>query len=234
MGLGRFLKNLPRRGIVRSADRMLSVLQERLFDLRYGTDTVAFADLKSLTIEGQHAAEGTGYQPTRLRIARKVISALDPTSGGGFVDFGCGKGRVLLLAADYGFRQITGVEFAKELCDIARNNIDCYRRKTGIQTDIRIVEGDAMEYEIQDDENVFFMSNPFSAPLVEEVARNIMRSLTARGRQGFIIYNNPVWSEAIEQQGFSPLLNFDARECIVYGNTLGSQKSRVERRRMAA
>jgi hypothetical protein len=97
-------------------DRALSVLQERLFDLRYGTDTVSFAELDGLTIRGQNAAEGTPYQPTRLRFVRQVLSALRPPQEGAFVDFGCGKGRVLLLAADYGYRRVTGVEFAKELC----------------------------------------------------------------------------------------------------------------------
>jgi SAM-dependent methyltransferase len=230
----RILRSLRQRGISGSLGRVLSVLQERIFDLRYGTDTVSFADLKSLTIDGEHAAEGTPYQPTRLRLVRQVLSALVPAPGGAFVDFGCGKGRVLLLAADYGFRRVTGVEFAKELCEIARDNVARYRRKTGIQTDIRIVEGDAVEYEVQDDENVFFLSNPFSAALVEKVAKNIARSLTSKGRRGLIIYNNPLWSEAIEQRGFSPFLDFNARECLVYGNTLDFEKQQGERRRVAA
>ncbi len=120
MQLTRILRSLRREGVVWSANRALSVLQERLFDFRYGTDTVTFTELGSLTILGQHAAEGTAYQPTRLRVVRRVLSALSPPPGSAFVDFGCGKGRVLLLAADYGFHRITGVEFAQELCGIAR------------------------------------------------------------------------------------------------------------------
>jgi SAM-dependent methyltransferase len=229
----RILRSLRTRGVRGSADRMLSILQERLFDLRYGTDTVAFAELRSLTIESANLAEGGRYEPTRLRLMRQVMSALNLAPGGAFVDFGCGKGRVLLLAAHFGFRRITGVEFAKELCGIARDNVARYKRKTGIQADIRIVEGDALEYKIQDDENFFFMFNPFSAALVEKVAENIMRSLTSQGRHGFIVYNNPLWGKDVEQQGFSPFLDFNAGECVVYRNTLDFEKPEVERRRAA-
>jgi SAM-dependent methyltransferase len=219
MRLKTLFKSLRSRGIIGSADRMLSALQERFFDFRYGTDTVAFVELKSLTIAGEHLADGVAYEPTRMRLVRRAISALNLAPGGAFVDFGCGKGRVLLLAADYGFRRVTGVEFAKELCDTARTNLARYRTKTGIDTDIRIVEGDAVEYEVKDDESVFFLANPFSAALVEMVVKNIMHSLTAGKRRGFIIYNNPLWSDVVERQGFTPFLDFDGGECIVYSNT---------------
>jgi SAM-dependent methyltransferase len=227
----RISRSLHSRGIVGSLDCVFSKLQERFFDLRYGTDTVSFAELDTLTVSSEHVGDGTPYQPTRLRLVRQVLSSLDIAPGSAFVDFGCGKGRVLLLAADYGFRRITGVDFAKELCAIARDNVARYRRKTSIQADIRIVEGDAVEYEIRDDENVFFMSNPFSAALVEKVTKTIVRSLRSRNRPGLIIYNNPLWSEAIERQGFAPLLNFNTEECVIYRY---DAEPKAERRRIAA
>lgn len=70
-----------------------------------------------------------------------------------------------MLAADYGFQRITGVEFDKGLCRIARENLARYRSKTGVQTDVRIVEEDAACYQIHDDENVFFMVHPTKAYL---------------------------------------------------------------------
>jgi SAM-dependent methyltransferase len=208
------------RGLAGSVDRVYSVLQERLFDWRYGTDTVAHAELGTLTIEGPHVADGGKYEPTRLRAFRQMMSQFNVPPGSALVDFGCGKGRVLLLAADYAFRRITGVEFAKELCQIARDNLARYRQKTGIQTDIRIVEGDAVDYEIQDDENFFFMFNPFSAALVEKIAQNIARSVAAKQRQVFIIYNGPRWGSVIERQGFALCIDSSAGEWVAYGNTI--------------
>jgi 2-polyprenyl-3-methyl-5-hydroxy-6-metoxy-1,4-benzoquinol methylase len=45
-----------------------------------------------------------------------------------FIDIGCGKGRVLLMAAEHGFRKIIGIDFAADLCLTARGNVEQYRR----------------------------------------------------------------------------------------------------------
>lgn len=44
-----------------------------------------------------------------------------------FVDLGCGKGRVLLVAAQRPFRKIVGVDISTDLVAIARRNIDRFR-----------------------------------------------------------------------------------------------------------
>ena len=40
-----------------------------------------------------------------------------------FVDFGCGKGRVLFLAARYRFARIIGVELSERMAEQARRNL---------------------------------------------------------------------------------------------------------------
>ena len=216
--LRRVVMSLRRKGMLWLADRALSALQERLFDLRYGTDTVTHVPLQSLTIAGPNADEGTPYEPTRLRPFRRLMRTLSLPPGSGFVDFGCGKGRVLLLAAGFGFARITGVEFAKELCDIARKNAALYQRKTGLHTAIRIVEADAAGYEIPADDNFFYMFNPFSATLVKRIIQNIAQSVAKNDRRVFIIYFNPRWRDLLTQQGFVWLLDFDGGEGVVYSN----------------
>jgi SAM-dependent methyltransferase len=65
------------------------------------------------------------YSPTPVRTIRQAISAAavrcEDTS---FVDFGCGKGRVLLVAATYPFRRVIGVEFSNDLCETAGENVE--------------------------------------------------------------------------------------------------------------
>lgn len=53
MWLKKIIGSLHRRGITGSLVRVMSILQERLFDLSYGTDTVSFVKLVSLTIGGR-------------------------------------------------------------------------------------------------------------------------------------------------------------------------------------
>ena len=40
-----------------------------------------------------------------------------------FVDYGLGKGRVLMLATEYPFKRIVGVEFSESLDRTARQNL---------------------------------------------------------------------------------------------------------------
>ena len=75
--LRRALKAWRKRGLLWSADRGLNVLQEWLFDWRHGTDTVTHVKLKELTIASPNVHEGTQYQPTRLRLARKLMSSIN-------------------------------------------------------------------------------------------------------------------------------------------------------------
>lgn len=46
-----------------------------------------------------------------------------------FLDYGSGKGRALIMAAQYPFRRILGVEFSPQLSLIASQNIEWPRRQ---------------------------------------------------------------------------------------------------------
>jgi len=171
------------------------------FDIRYGTDTRALAKLDALTIEGDNKAKGIDYQATRVVLLRRVfhhIRNMLPADGL-FVDFGCGKGRVLLIASQFGFKEVRGVEFAHELCEIAKTNCDVYKAKTAVRTEFQVIESDAAEYVIDTDENVFFMFNPFDQVVLQSVVNNISASLKIKPRKVLIIYYNPKHGDFITE-----------------------------------
>ena len=72
-----------------------------------------------------------------------------------FVDFGCGKGRTLVVAAELGFAGVRGVEFAAELCESAEKNYRLYQKKSGNRADFRIVREDVSDYAVKEGENIF-------------------------------------------------------------------------------
>jgi predicted RNA methylase len=41
-----------------------------------------------------------------------------------FVDIGSGKGRALIIAAEYAFKRIIGVEYSPSLATICRRNLE--------------------------------------------------------------------------------------------------------------
>jgi predicted RNA methylase len=130
-----------------------------LYDLNYGTDTITQRELDYLTIESENKERGVRYQPTRVMLLRKLFEKIRPIIPADpvLVDFGCGKGRVLLVASEFGFKEARGIEFSPELCKIARDNCAIYRKRTGTSTDFQIIEADVTNYRINSNENIFFM-----------------------------------------------------------------------------
>src|SRR6185295_51974 len=127
-------------GVLRFGRRKCSGLKgryntwrEKHFDRRFGISTFGIEyDLVSLGAAGPHVAQAEAYEPIQIPVFNAIMSAarIDPRQYS-FIDFGCGKGRALVLAAEHGFKRIIGIEFASSLYELAAHNIAIYRgRKT--------------------------------------------------------------------------------------------------------
>ncbi|MCA9217507.1 MAG: hypothetical protein KDB27_30775 [Planctomycetales bacterium] len=76
---------------------------------------VAVQDLDIRLEDKQHAEK---YKATRARYFRKLMKRVHLPRDGVFVDVGCGKGRILLLAVEHGLNRVVGIEiFAYSLQD---------------------------------------------------------------------------------------------------------------------
>ena len=96
----------------------------RVFDWRYKVRTCGVVSLDRLTIESDNARHGVFYHPTHSKFLFEVLGALDiDYERYRFIDLGSGKGRVLLVASEFPFREVLGVEFARELHEIACQNL---------------------------------------------------------------------------------------------------------------
>jgi SAM-dependent methyltransferase len=219
----RALRLLKKRGVAGTADFIVTLSEEIFFDVRYGTDTFGNVKLNMLDITSDNKAKGVDYEPTRIRPFKKMLRAVEFPQEPVFVDFGCGKGRALLAACDHGFRRIVGVEFSAELCDIAKKNLALYTHKRRITADASIVHSDVVDYAIQDDENVFYMFNPFNEEVLDQVVRNICESLNRNFREVRIIYHNPLSRHVIERRELFTVCwehTFSGHHFLVYRNVL--------------
>ncbi len=104
-----------------------------------------------------------------------------------FADLGAGMGRIVLLAAEWPFRRVLGVEFSRELTDIARANLRTVRSSLKCQ-DVEIILADAAAWTIPPDVTVLFFFNPFDGVVLAEVCANIRKSLADAPRKLTIIY----------------------------------------------
>ena len=180
-----------------SVQRALSSIQTSLdsrFDKTHGTDTSGVIALKDLEITSGNVEEGIWYEPMSVNIFRQIMDnlALD-VDRYTFIDFGSGKGRVLLLASDYGFRKVTGIEFAPELHEIAAQNVAILEREAARSDGIETICMDATEFVIPNVPVVLFLYSPFMGRVMEEVLGNVLASFSAHPRDMVLVFygSNP-------------------------------------------
>ncbi|MBK8386616.1 MAG: class I SAM-dependent methyltransferase [Candidatus Accumulibacter sp.] len=76
-------------------------------------ETDSIRETGSLDIDSPNARHAVRYEPSPSGMVRSILSTLGlDWRRYTFVDFGAGKGRVLLLAAELPFKNIIGVEFS--------------------------------------------------------------------------------------------------------------------------
>lgn len=107
-----------------------------------------------------------------------------------FVDYGSGRGRLVLAAARLPFRQAAGVEFSKTLHFEALANLAAYPAQNIACRDIRFVNGDARDFELPEGNVVAFFFNPFLGAILDRVAQNIEDAARTPGRTIHVIFAN--------------------------------------------
>jgi SAM-dependent methyltransferase len=172
-----------------------------VYDWRRGTDTLGWIPLDEIDVPSATRDHGRAYQPTPALAFNRLLRKVPLPRNVGFVDFGCGKGRVLLLAAEAGFERVVGIEFAPELAAEARRNVDRWRTTQTPQCQLSVIEGDVVEYQVSRGDGVFFFFNPFDDVILDAVLDRIDDSLRTAPREAWIVYHNPLEGSRIEARG---------------------------------
>jgi len=133
------------------------------------------------------------YQPTDPALFREMLDRLKVDFREfTFIDIGSGKGRVLLMAADYPFRRIIGIELLPELHRIARENISKYKSDSQQCFAIETVRGDARNFTLPPEPTVLYLFNPLPEAGLTPLLGNLERSLREHPRPCFVLYHNPL------------------------------------------
>lgn len=212
----KIFQTIRRRGLWQTLAIIRGQFADIFFDLRHGTDTVRWRPLPTLNIPSPNKDRGNIYQATTTPALRRIFADMRPMlpQNAGLLDVGSGKGKVLLVAADFGFDPIRGIEFSAELCAIARRNATRYFRTRPAGPVPDIIETDAAVYRIQPDEHLFFFFNPFDRSIFDIFMTHLGESLASHPRVAVIVYNHPEHREAIE--GVAGFRQF--REYTIDGN----------------
>jgi predicted RNA methylase len=176
--------------------------EDRAFDARYGIDTRPGdgAYLRQLSTDAAQFA--VPYEAIQVFMFRRMLGELNLNCRDYvFVDLGSGKGRAVLLAAEAGFAEVIGVEFAPEIHRNALANVAAFTRKDDAGRRIRLVCQDAAAYELPAKKLVLFLYNPFFGEVMKAVASKVAVFLEESDYDLVLMYRNPKCADL-----FDPLL----------------------------
>ena len=166
----------------------------RRFDHDYGVTTHAVLFLRDLDPEavGDAGAHATHYEAVPVSDFHALLALVpkDKIPQATFVDIGAGMGRAMILAAQYPFKQVLGIELSPGLYEVAKENLATVRGRDMRCRDVRLSHADARIANYPPGDLVVFLFNPFDA----DALRTTLASIAGRRDAGdtWLLYHTPV------------------------------------------
>ena len=188
------------------------------FDLKYGTDTSGIIKPGALDIPDNKVVHAIQYQTAIVEVFLDILNSL-PISYEEFlfVDLGSGKGRTLLLASQYPFKGIIGVELSENLHRIACRNIQIYRDKMQQCHKIQSICKDVEQYQMPNEKTVFYLYNPFDDHVMRSVLQNIEDSIHKHFKDIYIGYLKPLHRNMFDCATFLQVVK-ETERYVIYQN----------------
>jgi len=168
--------------------------RRRYGDVEYDWDH--HVDTTSATVRWRDRLLGvfhSPYQPTEPALFHEMMASLKIAfENFTFIDLGSGKGRTLLMASNYPFQRIVGIEVLPELNRIALENLRKYKSETQHCFRLDSVCADARVFLFPAEPTVLYLFNPVSGPGLAQIVANLEHSLQANPRKVLVLYHNPL------------------------------------------
>ena len=188
------------KGVMYSIRDRIERLQDERWERRHHVSTSEITYLEDLQIVGDNAEHGVEHDPSPVDLTRRLLDAVPARGNEALVDFGSGRGRLVLLAAER-FAPVYGVEFAKELHEACLANIASYQGPLRCRPVVSL--GDAADYEIPDEHDlVAWFYAPFRPPVMHKVLGNLTASYQRSPRRIAVMYCNPFHPEVVDDVGW--------------------------------
>lgn len=151
------------------------------------------------------------YQPTEPALFHEMMATLARDfafdfSEFTFIDIGSGKGRALLLASDYPFKQIIGIELLPALHRIAQENISRYKSESQKCSQLLSICGDATQYAFTPSAILLYLFNPLPEKGLRELLTHLESNLHQNSQKSTralrIIYHNPLLANVLDEFSF--------------------------------
>lgn len=163
-------------------------------DVRLRIDTGFYNDKLE---QGIHF-DSREYEPTRYKTIQKILNALELNKEDVFVDYGCGKGRVVFVVAMKKIKKVIGLEIDKKMLQIANSNLKNFNKNL---SPVELIDIDAANFDPKEG-TILFMFNPFGEKTMINVIEEIKKSLKTYPRKIRIVYHNPKLENILKDQNW--------------------------------
>ena len=188
------------------------------FDQMHGVDTSGLVPATHLATGHANDEHITAYYGVAPSILRALIGHWrecvppHPIEDYTCIDVGAGKGRGLLVASEYSFRNVVGIELNPEMAAIARQNVEHWTRAhredpTAVRVaPIELFEHDALDFDLPQTPTLLFLFHPFEAPVLKQLLRRIETQFAKRSGTLDLLYVNAECADVIDRNpGFTQL-----------------------------
>lgn len=208
--LFRLRRSLAEVGLARTIIRIIRKLYRRAFpikipthpfDLQYGVNTSGFLTPRKLASGHPHDSHITAYWGTAPSLLNGAvchwIATLPATlaiEDYTFIDIGCGKGRAVMLASEFPFRRVIGIELNPALTEIARQNLVRWQLSPHPCASLEILNLDALAIPLPRSPTLIYLFNPFDAHVTELLLDRIRELSIDRSSPIDVIYARPEYA----------------------------------------
>jgi SAM-dependent methyltransferase len=182
------------------------------FDIENGVQTSGLIPGRFLKTGHAHDRHSTAYFGVAPSVFHGLLKRwrrtkpIAPIEEFTFLDLGAGMGRAILLAAEIPFRKVIGVELNPVLAGIAQRNVARWRAAGRVQSQARVICGDAVSTPIPRGPCLVFLFNPFGESVMRRLVKRFAAALAARPGQLDLLYVNNEQDRTIGlQSGFARL-----------------------------
>ncbi len=190
-----FVDSLKVNGLMPTIKRIYQRIEYKRKGIDFSTQ-----NLHDLTLAGAYKEHGTALVSTSKDLFERLLKELEEVAGVNikrdlFIDYGSGKGAALIHASQMGFKEVYGIEFAKELNDTSLDNI----KKLNL-TNIHSLHQDATTFMPPKETTVIYFFNPFDEVVMEKVIENILEVKSSFLEDVYIIYGRPTCGALLEEK----------------------------------
>ncbi|MFT5701027.1 MAG: SAM-dependent methyltransferase [Desulforhopalus sp.] len=158
------------------------------FDQLHGTQTFT---RQSCQVSNSIAIEDLcwGYGPTNPDFFREIIAAVPVNlSTYSFIDVGAGKGMALMLASEFGFNEMVGVELSPHLIESGKINIQRYNYSTKKTVKPSWIQADILDWPIPSKDSLFFFNNPLPGDIALQAIHRLEEAVANTESRLIIAY----------------------------------------------